>query len=176
MVVLIGGGLLSLAVAAAFVMIIKGVLSRDRFSAFNPEWLRKFSVAKYKPMERLLSEDDHEFLAAQPGYHPAISKRLRAERRRIFRGYLRALRRDFNRLETAARILMVSSPVDKPELAKALLRQRLNFMSAMCKVEFRLALHALGIGTVDVRTLVAPLDAIRLELQEILPASRPFAA
>src|SRR5688572_20360045 len=78
-------------------------------------WLDTFSVTRYRPMERLLSKEDFEFLASQPGYDPGMSRKLRAERRRIFRSYLRQLRIDFIRLHQVARLLVLYSPEDRPD-------------------------------------------------------------
>src|SRR5688500_7728052 len=88
------------------------------------DWLDKFSVARYRPMERLLSDDDYEFLSAQPGYDPSIARRLKSERRQIFRIYLRHLSEDFSRLHHAARLMLIYSPEDRPELARTLMLQR----------------------------------------------------
>jgi hypothetical protein len=118
-------------------------------------------------MERLLSEEDYQFLAAQKGYDPRIVRRLRCERRKIFREYLHCLRRDFGRLEAAARVLMVNSSVDRPDLAKALLRQRLFFTYGVLAAECRLMLHGLGLGTVDTGRLVGSLDAMRAQLGQL---------
>jgi hypothetical protein len=167
---------LVMATAAVFGLLFKRMLFRDRTPDFNPEWLGGFSVTKYRPMERLLSEEDFEFLVSQEGYEPEIGKRLRSERRRIFRGYLRSIRRDFQRLETAARLFMVDSTVDQPELAKALLKQRLYFNYAVLSVEVSLALHWLGIGTVDIRHLVGSLDVMRGRLGEMALARQASVA
>src|SRR5207237_4592544 len=45
------------------------------------------SIEKYRPMERLLREDDLRFLSAQSGFSAALGRRFRRDRRRIFRGY-----------------------------------------------------------------------------------------
>ncbi len=61
-------------------------------------WLDTFSLERYAPMERLLDKNDLVFLQSQPGYRPEIGQRLMAERRNIFRAYLRLLVHDFNQL------------------------------------------------------------------------------
>ena len=38
------------------------------------------SHIRLRPMARLLNEDDFRFLAAQPGYHPEIGRKLRLRR------------------------------------------------------------------------------------------------
>ncbi len=121
-------------------------------------WLDEFSVRRYRPMERLLQEEDFEFFRTQPGYHPKIEKSLRAQRRFIFRLYLRSLRRDFDRMHRAARFMLVLSPQDQPELASQLLRIKLVFLYACAAVEFRLVLHSVGIGRIDVGQLLQPVE------------------
>src|SRR5258708_17833329 len=96
------------------------------------------SLEKYRPMERLLQEDDFRFLAAQPGFSPQLGRRFRTERRRIFRGYLRNLRRDFSRLSSAFRILIVHSVEDRGDLSKSLMRMQVMFALGMLTVEGRL--------------------------------------
>jgi len=163
----VGVGLCS---AVAFALLFRAVLRRDRFDDLTPEWLSNFSVARYKPMERLLSEDDFKFLGAQRGFEPKIARRLRSERRKIFREYLRCLRRDFGRLEAAVRLFMVNAREDRPEMAKALLRQRLAFTYGVFAAECRLVMHTFGIGTVDIRELVGSLDVMRSQLGQVAVA------
>src|SRR5690242_7577077 len=109
---LIGAVLLAVLVAAAFAVLFRRLIARDKDSHADLEWSSEFSIAKYRPMERLFLEEDYDFLAAQPGFHPRIYRKLQAERRRVFRHYLRCLRRDFNRLSTAAKVLLLNAPSD----------------------------------------------------------------
>jgi hypothetical protein len=155
-----GGVLIGISAAVAFALLFCALVRRDRFAGINAEWLGSFSVARYRPMERLLAEEDFDFLASQRGYAPSIARRLRSERRKIFREYLRCLWRDFGRLEAAVRLLMVNSSEDRPELAQALLRQRLLFTRGIVAAEFRLILYGLGLGTVNVQGLVGSLNAM----------------
>src|SRR5215469_12048681 len=107
-------------------------------------------TARYRPMFRLLDESDCGFIASGfPGR--ANLRRFRAARRSLFRVYLRNLGADHARIVGAMRELLVQSQMDRPELAKALYRCQLMFALAMISVEFKLQLHAMGLGTVDVR-------------------------
>lgn len=168
--------LLVLLVAGTFGILFRRLVSARRFDSFSPEWLSRFSLAKYRPMERLLNEEDYVFLSSQRGFDPRISRRLRSERRKIFRHYLSCLRKDFSRLESALRLYMVCASEDKPALAKAVLRQRLVFTFAVTAVECRLLLHGLGIGAVDVRGVVAPLEAMRVQLGQLAMVRQAAAA
>jgi hypothetical protein len=128
------------------------------------EWLENFSLDRYRPMQRLLSEMDYEFLATQAGYDRSIVKRLRSERRRIFRSYLGAISRDFERLHLIARTVVLYSAQDRPDLARDLVRLRFRFHAAIAQVYLRLALHGLGIGSVKVDSLLTVLDTVRSQL------------
>ena len=124
-------------------------------------------AARYRPMFRLLDESDCGFVASGfPGN--ANLRRFRAERRSLFRVYLRNLGADHARIVGAIRDLLVASQLDRPALAKALYRCQLMFALAMVSVEFKLQLHALGIGSVDVRSLVAAVEGLQLQLQDMV--------
>jgi hypothetical protein len=115
---------------------------------------------RYRPMLRLLSEDDLNFLAGDA----TTLRALRTERRKIFRGYLACLTKDYASLLAGVRTVMVQSGVDRPDLARALARNRALFAMAICKLEIRLALHWAGVGKVDVAGLVGAFDALRQQV------------
>jgi hypothetical protein len=139
-------------------------------SETDPEWLLHFSAARYRPMQRMLSDDDATWLAAQ-GMEPAAIRRLRTERRKIFGLYLDNLERDFERLHSAARAILMESQVDRPELADQLIRLKIDFQRNMFRVRVKLALHSLGFGNVDVSFLVRAIDGMHLGWQELASAT-----
>jgi hypothetical protein len=124
-------------------------------------------VNRYKPMLRLLSDDDLGFAAASP----KLRSKVRSQRREVFRGYLRCLTKDYTRLLSGVRGMMVESGEDRPDLAKALARNRVLFALALCRIELHLQLHALGIGKVDVSGLVEALDSLRGAVSVMTPAT-----
>jgi hypothetical protein len=132
-----------------------------------------FSIARYQPMEHLLSGEDFAFLASQPGYQPEIGARWKRERRRIFRLYLHELKRDFQRLHAEARVMAANAGAESAELVEILMRQQFAFWRAMAGLEVRLALQAAGIGKVEVRPLIELLEAMRVDLARF---SAPQAA
>ena len=164
MYLLEGFGVVGVILLASFVLVILRLASSTRVRSVDPEWVQNFSTATYKPMERLLCERDLEFLRSQPGYEPGMEKSLRAARRRVFRMYLRSLAQDFNRLHLALRLAVLYSPQDRADLASVLVKLKLTFFVNLAAVHVRLALHSVGIGTVDVRGLVSTLDMMRLDL------------
>ncbi len=112
-------------------------------------------------MERLLDASDFRFLETQPGYRPEMGRRLLAQRRKIFKQYLRMLIRDFNQLHFFARLMLVHSAEDRPDLARELFRQQIRFYLAVCFVRCKVALYPLGWTAVDVPKLVHALERMR---------------
>jgi hypothetical protein len=122
---------------------------------------------RYRPMLRLLSDADLDFASASP----VLRGKVRARRREMFRSYLRCLTRDYAGLLSGLRLIMVESGVDRPDLAKALAKNRLMFALVLCRIEIHLQLHVLGIGKVDVSGLVGALDALRGAVSVMTPAT-----
>jgi hypothetical protein len=116
----------------------------------------------------LLGSDSESILAVVPEHSSALRRRFRAERRSMFRIYLRDLKADHARIVGAIRIILVESQCDRPDLAKSLHRCEFVFTLAMLSVEFRLLLHALGIGTIDARSLVEAVEHIRLQFEDMM--------
>ena len=164
---MVGGG-----IAVVLVILFQRLVSPSRCELVSTEWLSRFSVAKYRPMERLFSDEDYRYLARQKGYRPDIAKRLRRERISIFRGYLKCISGDFRRLEAAASFWMAHAPQDRPDLAKALLKRRLVFIGALMGAKWRLWLYGFGLSTADVHRLVDSLDGMRVHLGRMAPAQQ----
>jgi hypothetical protein len=161
-------------IGVALVLLYRTLASRKDFSDSIDQLLVP-TTGKYRPMERLLGEEDFRFLAAQPGFSPKLGRRLRVERRQIFRGYLRSLSRDFQSISAACRMLVVHSAEDRAELASSLMRQQLMFNMGMLAVEGRLILHAAGIGTVDVHGLVESLETMQMQVRILLSPPQAIA-
>jgi uncharacterized membrane protein len=130
------------------------------------------SAERYRPMLRLLSDDDLNFVSS----NAALRKSLRARRRELFRSYLRCLTRDYLQLLGGVRAAMAQAGMDRPELAQALVKNRILFFVAMYKVELRLALHAAGIGKVDISGMVEALEALRNQVGAMSAVSAAAAA
>ncbi len=144
-----------------------GVLfSRTRSEDEGAQWLREFSIEDYRPMERLLRESDYEFLASQRGFHPRIAWELRAERRRIFHGYLGSMVRDFNTLTRMARLFAVYSTEDRSDYLRSIFWMKMRFYSRVADAELRLVLAPLPVGRIDIRGLVGQIAAMRENLEE----------
>jgi hypothetical protein len=157
-------GLIFAVAIAIFVFLFRRLLS-SHAQAPTPEWVRGLAPQQYRPMERLLTDADFRFLRSFPGTGERVARKLRSERRRIFRGYLRALDRDFGRVCAGLRCVVATAGEDRSELATLVMRQQVAFGVAMLRVELRLALHAAGLGAVDARQLLGCFDRLGAELR-----------
>ena len=140
------------------------------------EWLSELSTDRYRPMQRLLAETDFRFLRSQKGFTPEMSSRLRRQRVQAFRGYLRMLEADFDRVGAALRLILANSECDRPEVASLLLQRRLMFAFALTGVHCRLVLFRWGLSGVDVAGLIQLFEGVRLELRTLVPAASPVVA
>jgi hypothetical protein len=161
-----------------FLVCFAGLFSRlaSRFDAqhYTAEWLDSFSLKSYAPMERLLDRADLAFLASQPGYRASIGRRLARHRRKIFRGYLRLLVRDFNQLIGIGKLMVVYSDRDQREFARSLRRQQIKFYARVCTLQLELAIYPLGWTPLDASGLLAALGDMQTKVQQL--ASRPGPA
>jgi hypothetical protein len=166
------GGLVLL--IAGFAVLFTKVRSRQD-DIFSPtDVLEKpFSPELYRTMERLLAKADEEFISSHPGCPRQVKARFRKVRIAIFRGYLQLLSEDFNRICKAIRLRMITSDVDRSELAGVLVRQQFRFSMGMMHMEYKLTLYSLGWKGVDTSALVQSLDAMRAQLQALSALAAP---
>jgi hypothetical protein len=140
------------------------------------EWIDELSAERYRPMLRLLDNREIRFLKHQPGFTPRMAAKLRAERCRIFCGYLRCLKADFGRICTALKIVMVQSRYDRADLAAALLKSQVTFVLLVAAATCRAFLYRWGLASVDAHHLVQLFDHVRIELRTLVPAALPASA
>jgi hypothetical protein len=160
-----------LALAAVVAVLARRLACTATSLPLTAEWIDELSIERYRPMMHLLDAGDVEFLRSQPGFTPAMAAKLRAERCQVFRGYLRCLRADFQRVCAALKLLMVHSGYDRPDLASVLIQQQVRFECGMVLVGFRLFLYRWGVCGVDVTDVVKIFDVARLELRRLVPAN-----
>jgi len=158
------------AVGLCLVMALAHLLTRDSKLQVDPEWAMQLSSEHYRPMLRLLSEDDIDFLRRQPGYQPSMSAKLRTQRCLILKSYLRSLDLDFRSLCVAIKALMVQSHQDRPDLARALYLYKVRFAVSIMSVRIRMMFYRLGVGTVDLAGLMDLFDVTRARLRDLTPA------
>jgi hypothetical protein len=166
---------LSLLVIAAagigFGFLLRSLSADPQTLPATADWIDNLSVEKYRPMLRLLSDEELKFLTAQPGYSAKMARQFRAQRCEIFRGYLSWLQSDFSRICTAIQVLMVQSQDDRPDLAALLVRQKATFAASLVAIHGRLILYRFGISGASVDGLIATFDSLRVELRQMVPAS-----
>jgi hypothetical protein len=133
------------------------------------ETLTELSVDRYRPMLRLLGDDDLRFLREQPGFTPEMASQLKRQRCKIFRAYLKCLDMDFRGVCGALEVLILESRYDRPDLASTLVRAQIQFAAGMAVVQLRLALFEWGIGEVDATNLLRLFDGMRMELRTLVP-------
>jgi hypothetical protein len=160
---LIVSGLSLIAIAP----VIFKLYRRCRIEEITPEWLENFSPSSYYPMEGLLSKEDFHFLSRQPGFDLSLHRKLRRDRLHIFRQYLSRLIRDFNRLHTAARILLAHGQDDRSELVFRLIWLKIRFTLAVVEAEVSYLFCCVGFRTLAVRGAILHLEEMSAHLGSI---------
>ena len=152
-------------------------MSRQLRSPLLPEAPKEQTcVANYEPMFRLLSLDEVDLLRSQPGYSRRMEAKFRAQRCRIFHGYLRSLRADFQRTCSTLKVVMVQSQSDRSDLASLLLRSQLTFTYRLALVEVNVLMYRSGIGAVDCAALFQAFSNVRTALALMTPVAEPMGA
>jgi hypothetical protein len=137
----------------------------------SPEWLRSFSPSIYLPMQQLMSGEDFAFLSRQPGFDLSLYRKLRRDRLRIFRKYLRRMIVDFNQLHLAARLAIAQAPEDHSALIPALVLLKLRFSVAVLAAEFRCGMCLFGFKTLSARSLLLSLEKLNAQFQAVSSAA-----
>ena len=158
-----------------FTLLFRELVGRESASPLTENWDNLFCPQRYRPLQRLLDNSDYRYLASQPKCGRALARRYHVERTEIFRGYMRCLRKDFVRVLGAIKVVMLQSRVDRPDLARILFRQRLQFSLGMMSVECRLVLFRYGLSSMDLQALVGALDTVRGELRVLAMSAQPVA-
>ncbi len=164
---ILGTGLAAVVLLSGLATIVRR-LSNASSGQFDPDLVDSFSASAYRPMERLLSNEDFEFLASLPGFRPSTGRALRRERRRIFRMYLRDLSRDFHMLHGQARSLLRDLQQDRPDLVVALMKQGLKFEWGLVLAHVSLMLHWAGVENSRASELVRSAAWMQEQLHSLM--------
>lgn len=165
-----------IAVGSGLVLAVRRVACPSVALPATLDWIDELSTERYRPMLRLLSDEELRFLSRYPGFSPKVAAQFRRQRCEIFRGYLRSLSRDFNCISLALKLLMVQASSDRPDLAATLVRTRLAFTVGLLAAHLRLVLYYFGLGTVNAAELLRLFDGMRLELRSLVPCELSAAA
>ena len=160
--------IVALLLAAAACCVIRRITQSGGSVEEMNDWI-DVSWQSSRPIERLLSPAEFDYLRSR-GMSKARIGELRAQRRKLFRMYLRRLTDEFNGVHAALRAVMVTSTVDRADLAKELAQQRVLFYRHLIGVEMRLTLNALGFETAPSLDLIRPLERLHLEFANLVPA------
>jgi hypothetical protein len=173
------GLIVAIAILACLALGMAPVFAIRRASAaklpLTADWIDDLSVERYRPMLRLLDDTELRLLCSRTGVAPDLVAQLRRQRVAIFRGYLRSLRSDFNRICAAMKVLLLQAGTDRPDLASLLIHSQIAFAWSLMLIHARLALYSCGIGTVDARNALKLFDGLRVELRA-LDAARMSAS
>ena len=134
------------------------------------EWIDELSVERYRPMLRLLNQEDVHFLRTQPVFCQADGDQVPHSTLSTLPRVFEAPGQRFRRICSALKVLIVQSRQDRPDPASLLLRNQITFTYRMMMVQARLACYRHGFGNVDVTGLVKLFDGMRLELRTLVPA------
>lgn len=126
-------------------------------------------------MERLLSDEDFNFLSRQPGFDESIYRRLHRDRLRIFRQYFNRLILDFNRLHSVARGLVAQTSEDQSDLMLKLMGIKVRFTLSVLRVEASYLRCCIRQHPLAVHSLIASLEEMSQQLQSLArPALETF--
>ncbi len=154
----------ALVLIAVYFLVRQQIAVLRRRHTVPMDWTPELCVDRYRPMFRLLEEDDIRFLSTQPGATPALVKRLRRQRYQVFQGYLSALQGDFRLACEALMLLAMQSPTDRVDIIRPLLISQIKFSIGILRVRCGLLLYRWNVGQKPVANLVDLFEALQLEL------------
>jgi hypothetical protein len=164
-VLMIAGALIALLLGTATVLLLRTFLTTcmsyvQSFDRADLSW------SDYGHFKRLLDPADFEFLRRR-GVAEEKIKKLRRERRQIYKLCLRSLAADYNRVQQALNMVLVQSETDRPDLAAMIARQKVQFYRSLMIAEASLILHACGVDRIPSVDLVRPFVALQEQLQQL---------
>jgi hypothetical protein len=159
----------------AVVLLVAAALGLTRFSAPKPDaarsygsdsaFLDQFSVSRYRPVLRLANRMDRGYLEKAHGKRLAAV--YRKTQRVLLREYLRDLSKDVNRLYAILNARSANARSDEADVSLALTEQQTSFALLIWGIEARLVLDAIMPGPLNIRPLMAALDALTSQTQAI---------
>jgi len=159
--IILGNGLMLVVLARQFRMPVTGACPT------GPEG----RIQNYAPMLRLIDRDDLRFLRAQPGFTRKMESRFRRQRAMLFFVYLRSLEAEFGESCRALKGVMAQAAMDRPDLARLMVRTQVRFAVRLSVVRIRVVLYRWGVGRPEVAGLLQPFEVVREALQSLTPAA-----
>lgn len=157
-------------VFSAVYLLIRRQILAGRSPSLPPDWTPELSADRYRPMFRLLEEDDIRFLRSQPGATPTLVRRLRKQRYQVFLGYLHNLQQDFHQACSFLMLLAAQADSDRGDILRSLTASRMKFHWALARVYWRLFLYRWNVARVPAGHLVSLFESLQFELAAFQPA------
>jgi hypothetical protein len=137
-------------------------------------FLENFSLSSYRPMLRMASQADRNFLVSAHG--ATLANCYRKIQRDLLREYLRDASRDFNRLYAIATAKAVRAKDDPGDLSMALLEQQMSFLLLVWGLEARLFLDGFLPFSVDLKPLIGQLECLAQQTRELVRPQYSYQA
>ena len=169
-------GILGIAVFATLLasLFLKTERRAKATQTFDKQWFEDFSAFRYLPMRRLLNGADEAFVQRQQQNGGGTLREFRAERRMLFRLYLKDLQNDFARLSLGAKRAILAATDDQSNQVSSLIRLEWNFRKAVWMAHGQLFLHAWGFSPADASGLIDALQHFEFTIREsYLALDRP---
>lgn len=169
-------GILGIAVFATLLasLFLKTERRAKATRTFDKQWFEDFSAFRYLPMRRLLNGADEAFVQRQQQNGGGTLREFRAERRMLFRLYLKDLQNDFARLSLGAKRAILAATDDQSNQVSSLIRLEWNFRKAVWMAHGQLFLHACGFSPADASGLIDALQHFEFTIREsYLALDRP---
>jgi hypothetical protein len=161
----------------AVLLLVAAIIAMTKFSSSQPaaatrnsyasdaSFLDNFSPKTYRPMLRLASQMDRNYLNSAHGTKLAVQHRK--IQRQLLREYLRDLSRDFNRLYEIATVKSVQAINDSGNLSVNLVEQQMGFIFLIWTIEARLILDSVLPYSVDLKPVIGYIDALASQTREL---------
>jgi hypothetical protein len=130
-------------------------------TADSDAWLESFSLRTYRPMLRLASGSDRNYLAGTRD--PREVRDYRRKQRSLLREYLRGLSRDFQKLNTIAAAKERAAKEHSPDLWDG----KLSFAFSVLWIEARLAIQSLFPQAIEMESLLRSVDELARTTREM---------
>lgn len=169
-------GILGIAVFATLLtsLCLKTERRAKATRTFDKQWFEDFSAFRYLPMRRLLNGADQAFVQRQQQNGGGTLREFRAERRMLFRLYLKDLQSDFARLSFGAKRAILAATEDQSDQVSSLIRLEWNFRKAVWMAHGQIFMHACGFSPADASGLIDALQHFEFTIREsYLALDRP---
>jgi hypothetical protein len=174
--VILASILLFIVLVFSFASLLRTLACRNGDGFLDPgDWGSTFAPLKYEPLRRLFATGDFKLASSVPDGKKLV-RRLRANRIRICRSYIKLLAGDFSWASNAIKVLMIRSATDRRDLAKMLVKQRSVFTLALISLEYRLLLYRFGLNTFNMGVFIEPLENLRTQLRSLALVAQPASS